>query len=119
VKVGAWGLTFKARTDDTRDSPAIRIIQLLQAEGAEVAAYDPAVKAPLPGLAGLVPANDPYSVCEGAGVLAVLTEWDEFRWTDFEKVANLMSAARIVDARNLLDRPALERRGFTYVGIGR
>jgi len=116
VKVAAWGLTFKARTDDTRDSPALRIIELLRAEGAEVAAYDPAVKAPL---AGLIPANDPYSVCEGASVLAVLTEWDEFRWTDFEKVANLMASPKVVDARNLLDRPALERRGFTYVGIGR
>ena len=68
---------------------------------------------------GLEPANDPYTVCEGAQVLAVLTEWDEFRWIDFEKVANLMAAARVVDARNLLDKPALERRGFTYVGIGR
>jgi len=116
VKVGVWGLTFKARTDDTRDSPALRIIQLLKDEGAEVTGYDPAVKGPV---AGLTPANDPYSVCEGADVLAVLTEWDEFRWTDFDKVANLMATPRIVDARNLLDRPALERRGFTYVGIGR
>jgi UDPglucose 6-dehydrogenase len=88
----------------------------LQAEGAEVAAYDPAVKQPIQGLE---PANDPYTVCEGASVLAVLTEWDEFRWIDFEKVANLMSAARVVDARNVLDKPALERRGFTYIGIGR
>lgn len=116
TKVGVWGLTFKARTDDTRDSPALRIIRLLKDEGAEVTGYDPAVKVPV---AGLTPANDPYSVCEGADVLAVLTEWDEFRWTDFDKVANLMAAPRIVDARNLLDRPALERRGFTYVGIGR
>lgn len=116
VRVGVWGLTFKARTDDTRDSPALRIVALLQDEGAEVAGYDPAVKAPV---AGLTPATDPYSVCEGAEVLAVLTEWDEFRWTDFDKVANLMAKPRIVDARNLLDRPALERRGFSYVGIGR
>jgi UDPglucose 6-dehydrogenase len=116
VRVGVWGLTFKARTDDTRDSPALRIVSLLQDEGAVVAAYDPAVKAPV---AGLTPATDPYSVCEGAEVLAILTEWDEFRWTDFDKVANLMRAPRIVDARNLLDRPALERRGFSYVGIGR
>jgi UDPglucose 6-dehydrogenase len=116
VKVGVWGLTFKARTDDTRDSPALRIIHLLRAEGAEVAAYDPAVKATVQGVE---PANDPYSVCEQAEVLAVLTEWDEFRWVDFDKVANMMAVPRVVDARNLLDKPALERRGFTYVGIGR
>jgi UDPglucose 6-dehydrogenase len=116
VKVAVWGLTFKARTDDTRDSPALRIVELLQSDGADVAAYDPAVKAPIQGLE---PANDPYSVCEDAQVLAVLTEWDEFRWVDFDKVANLMAAPRVVDARNVLDKPALERRGFAYVGIGR
>jgi UDPglucose 6-dehydrogenase len=116
VKVGAWGLTFKARTDDTRDSPALRIVALMRDEGAEVAAYDPAVKAPV---GGVDPAADPYSVCEGAEVLVVLTEWDEFRWLDFDKVAGLMASPRVVDARNLLDKPALERRGFTYTGIGR
>jgi len=52
-------------------------------------------------------------------VLAVLTEWDDFRWLDFDKVAGLMETPRVVDARNLLDRAALERRGFSYVGIGR
>jgi UDPglucose 6-dehydrogenase len=116
VKVGVWGLTFKARTDDTRDSPALRIVSLLADEGAEVSAYDPAVKAPV---GGVDPATDPYSVCEGAEVLVVLTEWDEFRWLDFDKVAGLMAELRVVDARNLLDKPALERRGFVYTGIGR
>jgi UDP-glucose 6-dehydrogenase len=114
--VGVWGLTFKARTDDTRDSPALRVVALLEQEGAAVRAYDPAVKRPV---AGVEPAADPYSVCDGADVLAVLTEWDEFRWLDFDKVAGLMRRPRVVDARNLLDRPALVRRGFAYVGIGR
>jgi UDPglucose 6-dehydrogenase len=116
VRVGVWGLTFKARTDDTRDSPALRIVSLLTEEGAQVRAYDPAVKAPV---GEVVPATDPYSVCEDADVIVVLTEWDEFRWLDFDKVAGLMSQLRVVDARNLLDRPALERRGFVYTGIGR
>jgi UDPglucose 6-dehydrogenase len=116
VKVGVWGLTFKARTDDTRDSPALRIVSLMADEGAEVTAYDPAVKA---SVGGVDPAADPYSVCDGAEVLVVLTEWDEFRWLDFDKVAGLMTELRIVDARNLLDKPALERRGFVYTGIGR
>ena len=116
VKVGVWGLTFKARTDDTRDSPALRIVSLMADEGAVVTAYDPAVKAPV---GGVDPAADPYSVCDGADVLVVLTEWDEFRWLDFDKVAGLMAELRVVDARNLLDKPALERRGFVYTGIGR
>jgi UDPglucose 6-dehydrogenase len=116
VKVAVWGLTFKARTDDTRESPALRIVSLLADQGAEVQAYDPALKGPV---GGVVPAADPYSVCDGARVLAVLTEWDDFRWLDFDKVAGLMETPRVVDARNLLDRPALERRGFSYVGIGR
>jgi UDPglucose 6-dehydrogenase len=116
VKVAVWGLTFKARTDDTRESPALRIVSLLADQGAEVQAYDPAVKGPV---GAVVPAADPYSVCDGARVLAVLTEWDDFRWLDFDKVAGLMETPRVVDARNLLDRAALERRGFSYVGIGR
>ena len=116
AKVAVWGLTFKARTDDTRDSPALRIAGLLRDQGAEVRAYDPAVKSPVDGFE---PAADPYSVCDGADVLVVLTEWDEFRWLDFDKVAGLMAAPRVVDARNLLDKSALERRGFTYTGIGR
>jgi UDPglucose 6-dehydrogenase len=116
VRVAVWGLTFKARTDDVRDSPALRIVSLLTEQGATVQAYDPAVKARVDAV---VPATDPYSVCEGADVLVVLTEWDDFRWLDFDKVADLMERPRVVDARNLLDKPALERRGFTYVGIGR
>ncbi|HEX5366650.1 MAG TPA: UDP-glucose/GDP-mannose dehydrogenase family protein [Acidimicrobiales bacterium] len=116
VKVGVWGLAFKARTDDVRDSPALRVVDLLLQQGAEVHAYDPAVKATVPGV---VRAADPYAVCDGADVLVVLTEWDELRWLDFDKVAGLMAAPRVVDARNLLDKPALERRGFAYRGIGR
>jgi UDPglucose 6-dehydrogenase len=116
VRVAVWGLTFKARTDDTRDSPALRIVGLLADQGADVRVYDPAVKGPIQGLE---PAADPYSVCDAADVLVVLTEWDEFRWLDFDKVAGLMASPRVVDARNLLDKPALERRGFSYVGIGR
>jgi UDPglucose 6-dehydrogenase len=116
LKVAVWGLAFKARTHDTRNSPALEIIHRMRQAGADVAAYDPAVRA---SVAGIEPANDPYSVCEGADVLAVLTEWDDFRWLDFEKVAHLMAAPRVVDARNLLDKAMLERKGFAYAGIGR
>ena len=64
--------------------------------------------------------GDPYAVCDDAQVLVVLTEWDEFRWLDLDKVAETMAAEpAIVDARNLLDRSAVQRRGFRFEGIGR
>jgi UDPglucose 6-dehydrogenase len=117
--VATWGLTFKARTDDLRDSPAIEVIRRLQARGATIQAYDPAIDGPRPALDGIDVATDPYAVCEGADVLVVLTEWDEFRWMDFAKIAGLMHSARIVDTRNLLEPAAVRRRGFTYDGLGR
>jgi UDPglucose 6-dehydrogenase len=118
VKIAAWGLTFKARTDDMRESPALEILRRLAAAGADIRAYDPAVKASVPGLDAEV-CTDPYAACEGAEVLVVLTEWDEFKWLDMDKVRELVASPRIVDTRNLLDRSALLRRGFTYQGIGR
>ncbi|HXW39339.1 MAG TPA: UDP binding domain-containing protein, partial [Acidimicrobiales bacterium] len=62
---------------------------------------------------------DAYTACAGASALVVLTEWDEFRWLDFAKVADVMDAAVVVDARNLLDPAQVRRMGFTYTGIGR
>jgi UDPglucose 6-dehydrogenase len=121
--VAGWGLTFKARTDDLRQSPAIEVLQRLRAAGAVVRAYDPAVPASTAGndsrLDGIEVGADPYGVCEGAAVLVVLTEWDEFRRLDFTKVAAALEQPQVVDARNLLDPVALRRRGFTYEGMGR
>jgi len=116
VQVGAWGLAFKARTDDTRDSPALEVIRRLQDRGARVLAFDPAASG---DLAGVDRVTDPYAACEGARVLVVLTEWDEFRWLDLDKVRDNMAEPRIVDARNLLDPAAVRRKGFTYEGLGR
>jgi UDPglucose 6-dehydrogenase len=122
-RVAAWGLTFKARTDDLRDSPAIEVIRRLQDRGAVVRAYDPTVDAAAGAttarLAGIEVGPDPYAVCEKADVIVVLTEWDELRWLDFTKVAELMVEPRIVDTRNLLDAPGLRRLGFVYRGVGR
>jgi UDPglucose 6-dehydrogenase len=114
--IAAWGLTFKARTDDLRQSPALAVIELLRKAGARVRAYDPAVHRDLDGLEVCA---DPYAACEGAAALVVLTEWDEFRRVDFTKVAGLLSAPCVVDARNLLDPVALRRLGFAYSGVGR
>jgi UDPglucose 6-dehydrogenase len=115
-RVAVWGLTFKARTDDLRESPSLEVINRLRGRGAEIVAHDPAVSQQLDGITVVA---DPYAACEGADVLAVLTEWDEFRWLDFDKVHDLMAGPCILDGRNLLDSAALKRRGFVYDGIGR
>jgi UDPglucose 6-dehydrogenase len=118
--IGLWGLTFKANTDDLRDSPALVIARRLLEEGARVRAYDPEAGERASMLVpGLEVVPDPYVACEGAAVLAVLTEWDEFRWLDFDRVSAALEAPRVLDARNLLDPVALRRRGFTYEGVGR
>ena len=118
--IAAWGLTFKARTNDLRDSPAIEVIRRLHAAGAKVRAYDPShPTGEEDALEAIEVVSDPYAACEGADVLVVLTEWDEFRWLDFAKVAGIMRCRRIVDTRNLLEPAAIRRRGFEYDGIGR
>ncbi len=118
--VAVWGLTFKARTDDLRDSPSLEIIRRLRERGARVQAYDPSSPSPTdPRLEGIDVVADPYAAVAGAEVLAILTEWDELKWLDFDKVGEAMAAKRVVDGRNLVDRTGLVRRGFAYEGIGR
>lgn len=115
--VAVWGLTFKALTDDLRDSPSLEIIDRLIDAGAVVHAYDPTVRAA--PREGITVFNDPIAACQGAEVLGVLTEWEEFRWVDFARVHDAMDRAAIVDARNLLDHQALRKAGFAVDGIGR
>lgn len=121
--VAVWGLSFKANTDDLRDSPALYVIDRLVAEGATVKGYDVTqtnAHAPKhPTLENVEICADPYAATDGADVLAVLTEWDEFRWLDFEKVKSLLTEATVVDGRNLLDGAQLRRKGFTYRCVGR
>jgi UDPglucose 6-dehydrogenase len=116
VQVAVWGLTFKAGTDDLRESPALAVVERLLGRGALVRAHDPAVSG---GIDGVELVDDPYAACEQAEVLAVLTEWDDFKWLDLDKVAQTMVAPRVVDSRNLLDRSTLARLGFEYEGVGR
>jgi UDPglucose 6-dehydrogenase len=117
--IGAWGLTFKANTDDRRESPAVEVLRRLLAGGATVRAFDPTVSAALPELPEVEVVTDAYGAVDGADVLVVLTEWDDFKWADLDKVLDVMAAPRIVDARNLLDRSGVRRRGFEYDAIGR
>lgn len=119
AKIAAWGLTFKALTDDLRDSPAIEIIRRLVDRGASVTAFDPAVDSGTDITHGCTVVDDPYHACTAADALVVLTEWADFQSLDLERVAAEMQAPRIVDARNLLDREALRHRGFEFRGVGR
>jgi UDPglucose 6-dehydrogenase len=121
--VAVWGLTFKAMTDDLRDSPALEVIRRLRERGANVRAFDPLVAGTRaegdPRLAGITVCADPYAACTDADLVAVLTEWDEFRWLDFDKVKSLLHHPVMVDCRNLLDPAAMRKRGFAYHGVGR
>jgi UDPglucose 6-dehydrogenase len=92
----------------------------LLAEGAVVRAYDPAAGEMASAMVPELDVRpDPYEAAAGADVVALLTEWEEFRWLDFERVRSAMRRPAIVDARNLLDPAAMRRRGFEYSGIGR
>lgn len=115
-RIAAWGLTFKARTDDTRMSPAIEVIKRLQSLGADVVAFDPAIRHEIEGIPV---ADSALESCADAELLLVLTEWDEFKWVDLDSVAEVMKSRRVVDTRNLLDRSRAQDAGFEYQGIGR
>ena len=120
-KVAVFGLTFKAGTDDLRNSPAIEVAQRLVAAGLEVAAYDPvidlaALERSVPNL-GVKVETDPYSAAKDASVVAILTEWSEFNELDFAKLAEVMTKPAIVDARGILNPKLLSRKGFSYRGI--
>ena len=115
-KVGVWGLTFKANTDDLRESPALEVIGRLQARGAKVVAHDPAIHR---DLGDIKVVDSAYTAVQAADMLVVLTEWDEYRWLDLPKVAELMNEARIYDTRNILDVAAARRCGIDIAALGR
>ncbi len=118
-RIAVWGLTFKAGTDDLRDSPSLAVSQLLQTAGANLCAYDPAVSAAPAALPDIELASDPIDAARGAVCLLVLTEWDDFAKVDLSAVKAAMALPNVVDARNMLDRAELDRLGFTHVGVGR
>jgi UDPglucose 6-dehydrogenase len=123
-RVGVLGLTFKAGTDDLRESPSLAVIGELRAAGAEVQAYDPTVAEPLDAhraavLEGISLRTDPVAAATGADVLVVLTEWPEFAEVDLAAVATGMQGDAVVDARNLLDPSAVRAAGLRYDGVGR
>ena len=117
--IAAWGATFKAGTDDLRDSPAIKIMQILKSAGATIRVFDPTATGRYPRYPWLEVGSSALSVCDGADVLAVLTEWPEFRVILPGDVASRMTHRRVVDGRNHLDRDAWISAGFEHRGVGR
>lgn len=119
-KIGILGLAYKANTDDMREAPSIDIINLLQNDGAKIAAYDPKAEENAKTLLKNVDYKaDAYSVADGAELLIILTEWSEFKELDFKKIKKSMKSLNIIDGRNLYDPENLRAEGFNYIGIGR
>jgi UDPglucose 6-dehydrogenase len=118
--IGLLGLAFKPNTDDMRDAPSIDIAQELTAAGAKVRAYDPvAMEVARSILPAVEMCEDPYSMSEGCDGLMVLTEWNEFKQLDFEKVKVLLKSPTIFDGRNIYDPAMMKELGFNYRGMGR
>ena len=118
-KIAVWGLTFKANTDDVRDSPAIKIISRLLALGAEVSCYDPAVKMIPLMIAQAYLAASVEESCERAELLIVLTEWSQFAVVQPNQISQKMASKQIIDCRNILDKHRWIDAGFSYQGLGR
>lgn len=120
-KIAVLGLAFKGGTDDCRESPAMEIISALLKHDVEIVAYDPKAMETAKKLVGdkIKYAADAYAAASGADVLAVLTEWADFKTLDLAKIKSLLNLPKIVDLRNLLNKAEAENLGFDYVGIGR
>ena len=117
--VGVLGLTFKPNTDDMRAAPSLDIIPALQAAGARVQAYDPEGHEARQMLVDVDFKLGPYEVAEGADVLVIITEWDQFRALDLDRVKSLMRKPVIVDLRNIYRPTEMTSRGFRYSSVGR
>jgi UDPglucose 6-dehydrogenase len=119
--IGVWGLAFKPKTDDMREAPSITVVEGLIGNGARVRAHDPVAEEVASRLfQGRVElAREPYAVAEGADALVLVTEWNEFRQPDFERLKRIMRQPVLFDGRNVWDREKVRALGFTYYGIGR
>jgi len=119
-KIGILGLAFKPNTDDLREAPAITVIESLLEEGATVRAFDPAA---MDEAARLLPAvemcKDAYAVAEGSDAIVLMTEWNQFRNLDLDRIRHALAHPLFIDARNVYDPDRMSRLGFVYEGMGR
>jgi len=119
--LAVWGLAFKARTDDVRESPALAAINMFVAEGMKVRAHDPEAMSNAALALGndIEMCRDGYDALEGADALVIFTDWSKFRTPDFDLIAEKLPSRVIFDGRNLYDSAALAKRGFKYFSVGR
>ncbi len=118
--IAVLGVTFKPNTDDMRDAPSLVVLPSLKGEGAVIRAYDPEGKKEAEKLLPeVVWAQDPYDAVEGADAIVVLTEWNEFRGLDLDRVRELVRQPKIIDLRNIFNPAEVAQRGFAYISIGR
>jgi len=121
--IALWGLAFKPNTDDMREAPSRKLIELLLKAEARIQAYDPVAGTEAQrlyaGVAGFTLAKNAYDAARGADALAIVTEWQEFRSPDFERLRELLKSPVIFDGRNLYDPAMVSRFGLTYYAIGR
>jgi UDPglucose 6-dehydrogenase len=119
--IGVWGLAFKPKTDDMREAPSVPLIDSLLGAGATVLAYDPEAAKVAKGIFGnrVSYASSNYDAIKGADGLAIVTEWNEFRRPDFERMKTLMRSPVVFDGRNLFTPEQMKQNGFTYYSVGR
>jgi UDPglucose 6-dehydrogenase len=119
-QIGVLGLSFKPETDDMRESPAIDIIKTIIARGGKVKAFDPvAMDEAKHFISDIEYATDEYDAIRGADALVIITEWNQFRALDMEKVKQLLKSPKIADLRNIYEPSDMRELGFEYVGVGR
>ncbi len=119
-RIGMLGLSFKPETDDMRESPAINIVKSLIKKGATVKAFDPvAMDESRHYIEDIEYATDEYDAASGADVLVIVTEWNQFRALDMERLKGLLNSPRIADLRNIYEPAEMREMGFEYVGVGR
>lgn len=119
--IAVWGLAFKPDTDDMRNAPSITIIERLHADGARIAAYDPQARETAKAVLGekFFAKKDKYEALKNADALVIVTDWDEFKNPDWDKVRQLMHNPIIIDGRNMFDPKQMEKFGFVYHSVGR
>ena len=119
-RIAVLGLTFKPNTDDMREAPSLSVIQALQDGGAEIVAYDPeGMENAARELSNVDFADGAYSCAEGADALVIVTEWNQFRALDLDRLKSVMKQPVLVDLRNIYRRFEVEGKGFTYMDVGR
>lgn len=121
ARVAVWGLSFKPRTDDLRESPALNLIESLLEAGAEVVAHDPVAVPHARELLGdrVTFGATNYETLEGAQALAIVTDWNEYRHPNFERLCDMLARPIVVDGRNLYNPTKMKALGFDYYSIGR